>query len=192
MKRFLLDDDIFEMILDGIPSPIFIVDNDVRIYSYNKAASALFANEPGKIIKMGCGDALHCFHSAEDPKGCGGADACKKCVIRNSVDRIFHGEEVQRKKCELQITEGGKSEQVYFFVTTAPLTYKSKLFALVTLEDITELTELRGLLPICASCKKIRNDEGYWEKIEKYIYDRTDARFTHSICPDCAKDLYPF
>lgn len=50
---------------------------------------------------------------------------------------------------------------------------------------------LRGILPICASCKKIRNDKGYWEIVEVYIRDHSEADFTHSICPECAKMLYP-
>jgi GAF domain-containing protein len=50
---------------------------------------------------------------------------------------------------------------------------------------------LRGLLPICASCKKIRDDKGYWNQIENYISDRSEVDFSHGICPDCAKELYP-
>jgi hypothetical protein len=50
---------------------------------------------------------------------------------------------------------------------------------------------LGGLLPICSSCKKIRDDEGYWNQIESYIRDHSEADFSHSICPDCARMLYP-
>lgn len=50
---------------------------------------------------------------------------------------------------------------------------------------------LSGLLPICASCKKIRDDKGYWNRIESYIEDHSEAEFTHSICPQCKKKLYP-
>jgi PAS domain S-box-containing protein len=50
---------------------------------------------------------------------------------------------------------------------------------------------LSGLLPICASCKKIRNDSGYWTQVEVYVRDHSDAEFTHSICPECAAKLYP-
>ncbi len=54
-----------------------------------------------------------------------------------------------------------------------------------------EIKVLKGLLPICSSCGKIRNDEGYWEKIEGYITKHTEADFTHTICKDCAYKLYP-
>ena len=56
---------------------------------------------------------------------------------------------------------------------------------------LSEVKKLRGFLPICSSCKKIRDDKGYWNQIESYIRDHSDAEFTHSICPDCAKKLYP-
>lgn len=58
-------------------------------------------------------------------------------------------------------------------------------------QAISEIKTLRGFLPICASCKKIRDDEGYWQQIEQYIQDRSDAQFSHSICPECTKRLYP-
>ena len=51
--------------------------------------------------------------------------------------------------------------------------------------------QLSGMLPICSSCKKIRDDEGYWKQIEEYIHEHSEAEFTHSICPDCARKLYP-
>ena len=50
---------------------------------------------------------------------------------------------------------------------------------------------LKGLLPICASCKKIRDDKGYWNQIEVYVADHSEADFTHGCCPECAKQLYP-
>jgi PAS domain S-box-containing protein len=49
---------------------------------------------------------------------------------------------------------------------------------------------LSGLIPVCASCKRIRNDKGYWEQIEAYIRDHSEADFSHAICPECAKRLY--
>lgn len=55
---------------------------------------------------------------------------------------------------------------------------------------LAEVKTLQGFLPICARCKNIRNDKGYWERIEKYIQDRTDAKFSHSLCPNCTQELY--
>lgn len=56
---------------------------------------------------------------------------------------------------------------------------------------LNEVKTLSGLLPICCSCKKIRNDQGYWFQIETYVQEHSNAEFSHGICPDCAKKLYP-
>lgn len=91
-------------------------------------------------------------------------------------------------------------------------TIRKRECILVTVRDITERKEsqlererlsgelqaalaakvkqLSGFLPICSSCKKIRNDQGYWSQIESYIREHSDAEFTHSLCPDCANKLY--
>jgi PAS domain-containing protein len=56
---------------------------------------------------------------------------------------------------------------------------------------LAQVKKLSGLLPICASCKKIRDDKGYWQQIEAYIRDHSEAEFSHGICPECVKKLYP-
>ncbi len=58
-------------------------------------------------------------------------------------------------------------------------------------EALSKVKKLSGMLPICASFKKIRNDKGYWNQIERYLKEYTDADFSHGICPECAKKLYP-
>jgi CheY-like chemotaxis protein len=55
---------------------------------------------------------------------------------------------------------------------------------------LTHVKTLRGLLPICAWCKKIRNDHGYWQDVESYIHDHSDADFSHGICPECNEKYY--
>ena len=56
---------------------------------------------------------------------------------------------------------------------------------------LSEVKKLSGFLPICASCKKIRDDAGFWNEVERYISDHSEAQFSHSICPDCVRALYP-
>jgi len=58
-------------------------------------------------------------------------------------------------------------------------------------EALANVKTLQGLLPICAACKKIRDDRGYWNKIDVYIQNHSNAQFSHGICPDCAKRLNP-
>ncbi len=58
-------------------------------------------------------------------------------------------------------------------------------------DTLGKIKTLSGLLPICASCKKIRDDQGYWHQVEVYMRDHSEAKFTHGLCPDCKKKLYP-
>jgi len=119
----------------------------------------------------------------------------------------------EKQICELQMQMPNKHKFWGILEATADLDGKSgRLECRVAVTDITKrkLTEkaleeerkrlqqaldevrtLRGIVPICSSCKSIRNDQGYWEQMEKYIRDRSEAEFSHGICPDCAKILYP-
>jgi signal transduction histidine kinase len=56
---------------------------------------------------------------------------------------------------------------------------------------LKEIRTLKGIIPICSHCKKIRDDKGYWNQIEAYIQDHSEAEFSHGICQECAKKLYP-
>jgi DNA-binding response OmpR family regulator len=56
---------------------------------------------------------------------------------------------------------------------------------------LAEIKTLRGIVPICASCKKIRDDAGFWQQVDVYVRDHTEAEFSHGICPECMKKLYP-
>ena len=54
-----------------------------------------------------------------------------------------------------------------------------------------EIRQLKRIIPICAKCKQIRDDEGFWHQVESYISDHSEAEFSHSICPECMNSLYP-
>jgi len=58
-------------------------------------------------------------------------------------------------------------------------------------DALEQIKTLKGLIPMCASCKKIRDDEGYWQQVETYIMERSEVEFSHGLCPDCLKKHYP-
>lgn len=77
-------------------------------------------------------------------------------------------------------------------ITTRKQLEKEKEDLIAKLQkSLNSVKLLSGLIPICASCKKIRDDKGYWNQIEAYIRDHSEAEFSHGICPVCAKKLYP-
>ena len=77
------------------------------------------------------------------------------------------------------------------FVRVRHLRRRERLLNERVEQAVASVQRLRGMLPICACCKKIRSDEGYWEQIETYIDQHSEASFSHGMCPDCARDFFP-
>ena len=93
----------------------------------------------------------------------------------------------RRKQAELQLKKHEEELEKKVRKRTAALEESTRKLEIA----LSEVKKLSGMLPICASCKKIRDDKGYWNQIEEYIRDHSEAEFTHSICQDCAEKLYP-
>ena len=182
--------DFIESVLDAIPLPIFVVDEDVRIFWSNQSAASLLDREPDLVFLKRCGDVLQCQYALESIDGCGSTQFCKVCHIRNSVQQSIQGQRVVRKKNVLRMKEQGQVVEVNLLVTTAPFAYQDESLVLLILEDISELMELRSIVPMCAYCKKIRDDESYWHSVENYFKLHLNLDFSHGICPDCAKKVY--
>lgn len=176
--------------------PICITDSDFNIINSNKSYQKIF----GTPEKEGRG--IKCHDSRPGPK-CKTPD-CPLYKITREGEPIFSCESTKIEK------DGTRR---YFVVTATPyFDIDDNLTGIIeTFQDITsrrllekemeklivnlrqamdKVKTLSGFLPICASCKKIRDDKGYWNQIESYIKEHSEAEFSHGICPDCAKNLY--
>jgi hypothetical protein len=81
---------------------------------------------------------------------------------------------------------------IVFLLSRLRVTMQERADLIRELQDsLKEVKELRGILPICSSCKKIRTDEGYWQNVDEYITHHTKAEFSHGLCSECAQKLYP-
>jgi two-component system cell cycle sensor histidine kinase/response regulator CckA len=168
----------------------------------------------GTILSWNSGAERMLGHTAEDMVG----ESIENLVpheqhheISAIRDVIEHGRRVERIET-VRLRRDGTPVDVS--ITVSPIKNSDGHIhgASIVLRDITErkrqekerlrlieeltaalkhVKTLNGLLPICASCKKIRNDSGYWEQVETYIRSRSNAEFTHGICPDCVRSLYP-
>jgi PAS domain-containing protein len=189
-QKILGKGDFIASILDAIPLPIFLVDEDVRIFWSNQSAAPLLDREPDLVFLKRCGEVMHCQHALESTAGCGRTEFCKDCPIRNSVQQSMQGQQVVRKKNKMRMIGKDQVAEINLLVTTAPFTFQDKSLVLLILEDISELLELKSIVPICAYCKKIRNDDAYWQSVEKYFKKYLNLDFSHGVCPECEEKLY--
>ena len=122
-------------VFDTMPLPAFIVDEDVRIHDFNSAAVEFLGPNPALALYRRGGEAFHCIHAGVN--NCGGAEACKDCVIRNSVIKAMSGKATCREihKAELRTRHG--TTNIDLLITTSLLPYTDTPQALVILEDVS-------------------------------------------------------
>jgi hypothetical protein len=121
----------------------------------------------------------------------GQADACEFRIVRKDGEARW----LRNHARPVWDEEQGRVVRLYAAaqdVTEQRLAREAQEALILQLQDaLSKVKTLTGLLPICSSCRKIRDDEGYWTSVEAYILLHSDAQFTHGICPDCARKLYP-
>ncbi len=174
-------------VFDALPFAAFVADSDVRILATNPAARRLLRGGDVSELRQRYGEALRCINSGD---GCGKSAACTDCVIRALVTFAISGGEPARRRARLEYHDDGSVQQMYALVTASPLDYNSRRCALVCIENLTLLLSLADALPICMGCKKVR-DEGLWTQVEAYLDAHLDLKFSHGLCPECSRRLYP-
>jgi PAS domain-containing protein len=190
-ERLLAQAGFLREIFDAIPAMLLIVDDDVRIHHVNATASNGLGLDIRDVHNKRGGEALHCVHSTDVPEGCGRAPACSDCVIRNSVGMAVQEGKIYRKGARMEFGTGDRKKDLHLLVSAAPFFHDEKRYVLLTIENVSELIQLKNLLPICMHCKKIRNDEGYWKDIVEYLNAHLDVDFSHGLCHDCLAKHYP-
>ncbi len=179
-------------IIDSIPSPLFVVDHDVRIVSFNEAASALLGEKPALALNRKGGEALHCIHSTETLGGCGTAPACASCVIRNAVGDTVRAGTVVRRPQRMQLVGPQGVRDVYLLITTSPFRGAfSRPLAVLLFQDIGELVSSQGIVPVCMHCGKVQEGTRGWTPMASYLSEHLDLGLSHGLCPQCMREHYP-
>lgn len=178
---------------DTIPDFISVLDTEMRFVRVNKSLADFLGKDPEELLGQHCCRAIYnrdspfpnCPHleaiaqnrpvSVEIPESFLGfplMETCSPCFHEDGtlLGTINVGRDISQQK------EEEKERQDII----------NRLQ-----EALSKVKLLSGIIPICASCKKIRDDKGYWNQVESYIRDHSNAEFSHGICPDCAHELYP-
>jgi PAS domain S-box-containing protein len=199
-----LDPSILQ-ILDALPFYVLLVDRNHRILLINRAARDILKADTLPILGGYCPKIVHGKDEpiAECPleEAVKTGRSCTREIYSRENGRWFEsmvfGTEyrppdggvaylhlirdiTERKQAEQSLVEQERRLEEAVEERTAELK-----------KTMAEVKVLGGLLPICASCKKIRDDKGYWNQLESYIQEHSGAEFTHGLCPDCVLKLYP-
>ena len=180
---------MFENSMDGI----LFTAPDGRIFKANPAACAILGRTESEICELGRDGVL----DLTDPRlpvqiQVRRRDGKVRCELnfKHKEGAVFPAELTSAIFRDSDDEE--KSMIVFRDITERKQLEEEKENLIIDLQKaLSEVKKLSGLLPICSSCKKIRDDRGYWNGVETYISEHSEAEFTHGICPDCMRKLYP-
>ncbi|MBE0617665.1 MAG: PAS domain-containing protein [Proteobacteria bacterium] len=184
-----LGDGLARALFDGLPMAAAVVAEDRRILAANLGAEHFLGAGSVEVVGAAPGEALRCVNSLRHPAGCGHAPECSDCLLRRAAEEALQGTEVRQRQVRV-VVRGQEPRELILLLSASPLAWEGRRLALVLLQDVTALHQLRGLLPICAGCKKIRREDQAWEAIEAFIERHSLAEFTHGLCPECLERLY--
>jgi len=194
VKRDLqLAEEYANSIIESSMDMIIAVDNDRRITEFNRAAEETFGYRReevlGKHIDILYADVVEgrsvyestikdqrYIHDILNKRKDG---ETFPCLLAASVLFDSHGAKVGQMGISRDITDVKKAERE-----------REKLISDLK-HALASVKTLKGLIPICAKCKKIRDDEGFWQQVESYIEDHLDTEFSHGMCPECLEETYP-
>jgi PAS domain-containing protein len=183
-----LDTPMLRSLIDALPSMLFVIDEDITIVDLNAASAEFLASSPASLTGGRPGNVLECIHVGDVSGGCGFGPFCKDCVIRNSVLDAFSGSKIVRRRTKIGIIRDAQNVELHAFVTASTFVCDGKRFVLLVIEDISEIAELRRIIPICSVCKKVRNEKEAWQRVEAYFKGRWDIDFSHGLCPECLEN----
>jgi hypothetical protein len=184
-------------LLHNAAAVVVLVAPDLNVHEFNPGAQELFGWRRQDILGGSLPEVL--------------VAPADRDRVRRALAEVLAGEEVRGLELTMH-TKIGAERVVLWNATRLADAEGQPLGAILSGQDITqrkraeneretlireletalqEIRTLSGLLPICAQCKKVRDDRGYWRQIEAYVQDHSQARFSHGICPDCARHLYP-
>ncbi len=181
---------LFEQANDAI----FLEASDDRIVDVNHRACELLGYSRDELLKMKVAD-------LQSPRVRGPAGKALKNEMERQGAPPYETVNLHRDGTWIPVEvstsriareEGGLTLAIVRDIRERKRAEAERERLIAELQDaLAKIKTLRGLIPICASCKKIRDDRGYWQQVEVYIRDHSEAEFSHGLCPDCARRLYP-
>lgn len=176
---------VLREVLDALPSMVFVVDQDVRIQEYNKAAAELVVAARAAVLQKRAGDILYCIHSSSILGGCSRSSACTSCVIRNSVTDAFRKNCIIRRRAHVQLLSPKKITALQTLLTVSPFSRQGDPYALLMIEDIKDIAKLYKMLLICHGCGKMLDGKNTHDWSDSNSSNNWNIDCSYSYCSEC-------
>lgn len=180
-----------DRLLDLVPMALSLQAADLNILWANRPAQERVGKEATELIGRRCHDAVY-----------GRSSPCPDCIVLQAMadgkprqGRVTAPDgRIWQVTADPLLDEAGEVIGAFEMAIDVTRSLDRERRRQDLVEDLqhqlAEIKTLKGLLPICAVCHKIRDDEGYWNRLEGYIQEHTDARFSHGLCPQCLQEQY--
>ncbi len=188
-------------ITSSLGEGVMVIDEQGRLEFMNPEAERLLGWTAQELIGTMMHDKVHCHTAEGSPLP---ATECPSLRVLKTGERANIDEDAFLRKdgtllpvayISAPILEGRKivAAVIAFHDITQRKQIEEERERLILdhMDALSKIKTLSGMLPICSSCKRIRDDEGYWTQIETYINEHSEAEFSHGLCPECASKIYP-
>ncbi len=176
----------YNVIFNNMISSVIVIDEKERILDMNPTAQSMFSKSPKQVLGKSI---LEILPDYQEQKGNLGEPGCTQTIIEKTINKSVYEFRIARLKDQTQKPRGWILI-LYDITVRKQLEEEQKLLIKDLQLALEEIKELSGMLPICAHCKKIRDDSGYWHQIESYIEKHSHAEFSHGMCQECTEELY--
>ncbi len=199
IEKALIDSEMkFRSVTESAVDAIITSGSTGNIVFWNPAAEKMFGYPQNEVIGRPLTMLMpECFQAAHVKGMANNVAGGESRIIDRTVELVGLTKDETEFPIELSISSWDAGNELFFTGIIRDITVRKQIERErdQLIEDLqrslAEVKTLSGMLPICSSCKKIRDDKGYWNQIEAYIHEHSDATFSHGICPDCTQKLYP-
>jgi hypothetical protein len=172
-------------LLDAFPSMAFITEADTRIVEANRAARQWLGDRPGTELGLPFGSVFQCIFPRDSRGDCGTTDFCPSCLVRRSIESATSGRPAPRRVAHMIVGANGQPEDRWFQVSASPLAFGGRTLVLVVMDDVTQLVELRALLPLCPDCGASREASDPIAQARIFLRKHPDFLLADELCADC-------
>ncbi len=148
-----------------------------KLFTFSPQAMVLFDVSGNIIFKNKAADSL--------------AGDIMHAPFKESAKEVIEGTSSYKKRLSYKYMDEDREKEISVFIKGSVLEFENNKYALLSVQNISEIMNTDGAVNICSNCKRIKRSESSWQEIETYIQDNlANIHFSHSICPDCSKKLY--